>query len=283
MKKMRRSGFLLLFGMLNCLLLRGQSADTEQKKQTQFKIGVNYNTNLNYYGRTDSLKSSGFFPLVELWFNEHFYINAAPVFVNNSVSSFKYAGTVTSAGYQFNSEDKKWLGNLYFVKPFYNSGSELVQSALKAQTGITLTWLNKAINITGGADAKFSDKTDFGVTAGLDHIFRSQLDDKTVLVIDPSAYLNAGTQQFSNSYLKKTGSFLLFPGSEQLTTESAQKFSILSYEFSAPVILATGKLQLSFTPAYVIPQNLIVVENRPDLSERGKKLFYATVGAKITF
>ena len=282
MKTMRQKGFLLLFGLLSCLVLRSQSTGTEQKEQTQLKIGINYNTNLNYYGRTDSLRSSGLFPLAELWFNKNFYINAAPVFVNNKVSSFQYAGTVASAGYQFNS-DNKWLGNIYVIKPFYKESSKLVQSALKAQTGVTLTFLNKAINITGGTDAKFSDKTDFGATAGIDHIFRSQLDDNSVLVIDPSIYLNAGTQQFTKSYLKKAGGFLLFPGSEQMVTESAQKFNILSYEFSVPVIFARGKFQLQFTPAYVIPQNLVTVENRPDLSERGKEMFYATIGAKITF
>lgn len=280
MKTMRQKGFLLSIGFVICLLSCAQSTETEQKKQTQFKIGANYNSNLNYYGRTDSLRSSGFFPLAELWFNESVYFNAAPIFVNNKISSFEYAGTVASAGYQFNTDDK-WLGNIYLLKPFYKESSELVQSALKAQTGMTLTWMNKVINITGGADVKFSDKTDWGVLASLDHLFRSQLDDKSVLVIDPSVSLNAGTQQFTKSYLKKTVGSLLFPSNEQLVTESAQRFSILSYEFSLPVIYVKGKFQLLFTPAYVIPQNLIVVENRPDLSERGKEMFYTTIGFKF--
>ena len=36
-------------------------------------------------------------------------------------------------------------------------------------------------------------------------------------------------------------------------------------------------------PAYVIPQNLVKVEGRPDLTERGKEMFYVTAGAKINF
>jgi hypothetical protein len=279
MALMRHTGFVLLL-MLVSYLSSGQTAD--EKVKTEFKISANYNTGLNYYGRVDSLRSSGFFPLAELWFNENFYINAAPVFVNNSVESFQYAGTIASAGYQFNSKNK-WLGNIYVLTPFYQESSDLVQSALKAQTGMTLTWLNKIINVTGGGDIKFSGKTDYGVTGGLDHVLRYQLNDKTVLVIDPSAYINAGTQQFTKSYLKRTSGFLFFPGSEQVVTESAQKFNILSYEFSAPVVLATGKFQLLFTPAYVIPQNLLIVEGRPDLSEKGDKMFYATFGAKMSF
>jgi hypothetical protein len=281
MKLMRHTGLLLLLTLVG-FLSNGQSQTTAEKEKTQFKVSANYNTGLNYYGRIDSLHSSGFFPLAELWFNESFYINAAPVFVNNSAASFQYAGTITSAGYQFNSKNK-WLGNIYVLKPFYQENSELVQSALKAQTGMTLTWLNKIVNITGGADAKFSDKTDFGITGGLDHILRYQLDDKTVLVVDPSAYINAGTQQFTKSYFKRTTGFVFFPGSEQVVTESAQKFNILSYEFSVPVILAINKFQLLFTPAYVVPQNLITVAGRPDLSEKGEKMFYATFGAKMSF
>ena len=280
MANMRQIGFVLLF-MLSVCLVNGQT-DTTEKTKTGFKISANYNTGLNYYGRIDSLHSSGFFPLAEIWFNEKFYINAAPVFVNNAASSFQYAGTIASAGYQFNSDDKI-LGNIYIVKPFYQESAGLVQSALKAQAGMTITLLNKVLNVTGGGDVKFSDKTDIGLTAGLDHIFRHQINDKSVLVIDPSVYVYAGTQQFTKSYLKKSSGFIFFPGNEQVVTESAQKFNILSYEFSAPVILATGKFQLLFTPAYVLPQNLIVVEGRPDLSERGENLFYATFGAKLSF
>lgn len=278
---MRHAECVLLF-MLVGHFSNGQSPRADEKKKTEFKISVNYNTGLNYYGRVDSLHSSGVFPLAELWFNENFYINAAPVFINNATASFEYAGTVSSVGYQFNSKNK-WLGNIYLIKSFYQENSDLVQSALNAQTGVILTWLNQILNATAGADIKFSDKTDYGVTAGVDHVFRHQINDKSVLVIDPSVYVNTGTQQFTKSYLKRTSGFLFFPGSEQVVTESAQKFAVLSYEFSAPVIFATGKLQLLFTPAYVIPQNLLLTEGRPDVSEIGEKMFYATVGAKVRF
>lgn len=282
MNKIKQSGGLLLLVIMNALSVFSQSVeDTTTEQKTGFKIGVNYNSGLNYFGRTDSLRSSGFFPMAEIWFNESFYINAAPVFVSNKLSSFDYAGTVAAIGYQFHSENKL-LGNIYFLKPFYKDNSQLVQSALKAQTGMTFTWLNKSLNITGGADVKFSDKTDYGVTGGLDHIFRIPLDEKFVLVIDPSAYVYAGTQQFTNTYYKKSN-FILFPGFEQQVTEQVKAFNILAYEFSSPIILAKGKFQLLFTPSYIIPQNLIEVEGRPDLSERGKEMFYATIGAKLSF
>lgn len=274
---MKRLLILTLASIHIGIFLQGQT-DTAEKSKVQLKLSANFCTNLNYYGRTDSLTSSGFFPMAEVWFTKNFYINAAPIFVNNRSSSFDYAGTVTSAGYQCFSDDKKWFGNFYVVKPFYQSNSQLVQSSLKGQAAFSISNLNKVIDITAGADIKFSDKVDFGVTGGLDHIFRKQFADNSVLVIDPSAYVFAGTQQFTNSNKKGIS---LIPRIGQTVSQQVTSFSILSYEFSMPVIFAKGKFQVLFTPAYVIPQNLIVVEGRPDLSERGTETFYATIGVKV--
>ena len=123
----------LLPTLLLCSAFVSASAqkDSTQKTQPQFKLSLNYNTGLNYFGRTDSLKSGGFFPLAELWLTPNFYVNAAPIFVNNAVQSFAYAGTVATVGYQKVSD--KWISSVYVLKPFYKENSDLVQSALKAQ------------------------------------------------------------------------------------------------------------------------------------------------------
>ncbi len=273
------AGAVLLSALFLSAELYGQADSATPKSKAEFKLGIYYNTHLNYFGRTDSLGSSGVFPLAELWIDKSFYINAAPIFVNNKTQSFEYAGAVTTVGYRATSENKKIGANIYFVKPFYTNNSKLVQSALKAQGAFTLTWMNRIVNITGGADVKFSNRTDFGTTAGLDHLIRLQLDNKTVLVLDPSVYMYAGTQRFTETYYQNTG----IPGINQLVTKNTNRFTILSYEASMPVVLGLGKIQLLAIPAYVFPQNLIVVSGRPDLSERGQNLFYATVGLKMNF
>ena len=247
----------------------------------QFKIGLNYNTNLNYYGRTDSLRSTGIFPMAELWMGKDWYINAAPVFVNNELQSMEYAGTIATLGYLHVTD--KWITNFYVLKPFYKESSQLVQSALKAQGAASFSYLNKLVNITVGGDIKFSDKLDFGATAGLDRIIRKQIDENSVLVIDPSFYTYAGTQNFTNTYYKNKTGFLLFPGNTEQVTENVKKFNILAYEFSVPVIYARGKWMAMVTASYVMPQNLIAIPDRPDLSERGKNMLYATAGIKYTF
>lgn len=269
--------FLALF-TLSLFFARAQDST---HTSPHLKLGLNYNSNLNLYGRTDSLKSTGFFPMAELWISPTFYINAAPVFVSNSLQSFSYAGTVTTAGYQKITE--KWLTNLYVLKPFYKANAQLVQSALQAQTGLSFSRLNKFVNITLGGDAKWSDKLDFGATGGLDHLIKKPNEDGSVWVIDPSAYVYAGTQNFTNTYNRKKQGTLLFPGGTEQVTEKVQAFNVLAYEFSLPLVYVKKQWMLLATPSYILPQNLITVPNRPDLSERGERTFYVTLGLKRTF
>lgn len=255
-----------------------QASDSLQKPQ--LKLSLNYHSDLNYYGRTDSLKSTGFFPLAELWITPKFYINAAPVFVSNKLQAFDYAGTVATIGYQ--AITAEWLSNVYVMKPFYEPTTSLVQSALQAQAGFLFTRLNKILNITAGADVKWSNQLDVGATAGVDHIFRMERG-KAAVVVDPSAYVYAGTQRFSKTYLvKKKGGLLQAPSQHQVT-ESSTAFHILAYEFSMPIVYARGKWQVLLTPSYVIPQHLLQMEGRPDLSEQGQNLFYTTLALKHTF
>lgn len=274
---MKRKFFYSLCTFLFCHTLVAAQAkkDTTKKEKPYFNLSLNYNSNLNFYGRTDSLRSTGFFPMAELWVTSKFYINVAPIFVNNKLQRFEYAGTTATAGYQKITE--KWFTSVYALKPIYIQSSQLVQSALKGQTGASLSKLNKKINLTLGADLKFSNRTDVGATAGIDHLIRIE-NKHGVFIINPSFYVNAGTQQFSHTYTqKKKGR------SAQQATQSVNKFNVLAYEFSVPLIYAKKAWQVLLTPAYVLPQNLITVPNRPDLSETGNNTFYTTLTVKRRF
>lgn len=270
-----------IFVPLFCFCFFFTKAQDSSGTKPQFKLSLNFNSNLNYYGRTDSLKSTGVFPMAEFWITPKFYINAAPVFVNNNLQTLNYAGTVTTAGYQ-NVTDK-WITNIYALKPFYKAGTPLVQSALQAQTGISFCKLNKIINVTIGGDAKFSDKIDFGATGGLDHLIKISNKDGSAWIIDPSAYVYGGTQNFTNTYNRKKAGTLIFPGSTEQVTEKVQSFNVLAYEASMPVIFVKDKWMILATPSYIMPQNLVTVPNRPDLSERGENTLYVTLGIKRTF
>jgi hypothetical protein len=131
--------------------------DTSTPRKNVFTSGVTYQSRLHYFGRTDSLKSSGIFPSIGYELKQGLYANANFIFVNNPAASTDYAGTVVEGGYRF-PQSRNFSGNMYYTHFLYDDNSQLVQSALKGQAGINLTWNNKILNINGGADAKFSNK-----------------------------------------------------------------------------------------------------------------------------
>jgi hypothetical protein len=255
--------------------------DTTTVKKNVFTAGINYQSALHYFGRTDSLKSSGLFPTIGFQLKEGFYVNSNFIFVNNSVSSFSYNGTIVEGGFRF-PQTKNFSGNIFYTQFLYKDKSQLVQSALHSQTGINLTYNNKIVNVNVGGDAKFSDKTDFGATAGLDHLFLYLIPNtKNAIAVNPSAYAYAGTQNFTNTYYKKQNVLGLPVGNPRAVTETSTRFNVLAYEFSAPVVFVAGKFNASITPSYVIPKNLVKIANRPDLSENGQNMFYVSAGIGV--
>jgi hypothetical protein len=243
------------------------------------KLGVYYSSYLHYYGRRDSVRASGTFPMAELWFRKKYYVNAAPVFTFSG-SGASYAGSVTTLGYF--KTTKKFLTHLYVVKPWYKNNSLLPQSALKAQVAAIFSKLGKVINITAGGDLKFSSTTDAGLTLGIDHIFRKVFSNKIVVVVDPAANLYFGSQRFSQSRYEKNG-LLFLPGSGRNITEEVSKFRLLSFETSIPLIVAKGKWMVLVTPSFVMPQNLLRADNEDGFSEVGQNTVYCTMGIKYTF
>lgn len=264
-----------------CLIIQAQQADSSlPKKKITFTTGVTFNSGLNYYGRTDSLKSQGIYPFAGITLPNGLYLFSNFIFINNAVAT-SYAATTIEAGYKFKNKKGNWWGNIFGSRFFYNADVSLVQSVVKEQAGIKLANSNKVVSIYGGADAKFSNQTDFGAYAGLDHSFRiDPVGKKGVIVITPSAYSYFGTQRFSKTWLQEKR-FLIIPVGEQTVTQSSSRFSILSYELSCPVIYGIGKMNIILTPAYAIPQNVITANGAE--SQKADNLFYTTATIRFDF
>lgn len=273
--------------LLACILTASSlfvhaQTDSSAKEKVQLKISTNYNSGLNYYGRTDSLKSSSFFPLAEVWLNSKFYINAAPVFINNKIQKFEYAGTITSIGFQHMTDH--WITSINVLKPFYKETTSLPSSVLKLQTSSSLTWLNKVANLTAGVEGRLSERMDLGITAGIDKSFLIPVKNNSFLLINPSVYVYAGTRQFSKSYSRrKSGLIPGLGGQQERVTENYNELVILSYECSLPLIFIKDQIMVMITPSYVIPQNLIKDASNPSLNEMGENNFYTSIGLKYSF
>lgn len=251
------------------------------QERTHFIIGASYNSGLNYYGRVDSLHSKAFYPFIGLALKNGLYINANFVFIRNSLQS-QYAATLLEGGYNFRDHKGNWAGNISATRFFYQQDIDLVQSAVKEAASASITHLNKIVDVTLGANVKWSDKADIGIQAGLDHIFRfPRIFGAGVIVLDPSANVYAGTQNFTQTYYQKRN-FLIFPVADQQVSSNSRQFNILAYEVSLPMVVGYRKFNFILSPAYVLPQNLLVVPDQPALSENGANLFYLTAAVKFT-
>ena len=91
---MKRIQYLTLTLSLFCFQVIFAQSDSSEQHGIKFKIAINYCSGLNYFGRTDSLKSAGVFPQAEIWFSKNFYVTATPMFVNNTIQAMEYEGTV---------------------------------------------------------------------------------------------------------------------------------------------------------------------------------------------
>ncbi|MFY7901169.1 MAG: hypothetical protein ACOVNY_13355 [Chitinophagaceae bacterium] len=250
-------------------------AQTDSSTTTNKLIAsVSYQTNLHFFGRTDSLQSSGMFPSIGFELKNGFYANGNFIFFRNAITPLTYTGTTIEAGYRF-KETKHFNGNVFYSQILYKDQSVLVQSALKSQTGINVAYTNSFVNINVGADLKFSNKTDVGATGGFDHLFiYNKGMNNMAIAINPSFYIYAGTQNFSD-VIGKNRNIVGVPITEEKTKQST-RFNILAYEVSMPIVFVAGKFNASISPSYVMPQNLITVKNNASLSERGSNMFYAT-------
>lgn len=256
-----------------------QQPVVKQKEKTSLTLSNNFVSKLHYYGRTDSLKSTAMVPNILLQFGNGIFFSSSFIFINNSQQSFNYAATVAGAGFNF-GKSKGFSGSIY-ANMFFYATNLLVQSSQKGQAGIKLSHLNKILDVNLAASTVFSDKSDYFTSLGFDHIFLFRYK-KSAFVIMPTITANAGTQNFTHSYYK-TRYINGIPAGEEQVIESGKRFQLLSYEASLPVAFAYKKLILSITPGYVIPQSVIKVAGRPDLSENASSLFYANVGIAFKF
>ena len=261
------------------LFFTSYSQNIKDSVKNQITASLNYQSQLHYFGRVDSLKSSGFFPVVTLKSKTGLYVTSTFIFINNAASSFSYTGTILEGGYKF-PYSKNFSGNIYYDYFLYEDKSVLEQAALKGQAGINTAYNNKIVNLNISGDIKLSNsESDYGLTAGLDKLilFRKIID-KAVFAIDPAAYVYSGTHNYIRN-VKTTGPLGIPTNSN--TLQQAKQFTILAYEFSMPVVFVKGNFNIYFSPAYVMPQHLVTVTGRPDLTERGDNLFYFATGVGV--
>ena len=106
-----------------------QESNAKGSQKDEFSASVNYQSALHYFGRTDSLQSSGLFPSIGFQSRTGLYAQGSFIFVHNNSQPTTYTGTTIEAGYRFPQTDH-FSGNLFYTRFLYQDKSTLVQSAL---------------------------------------------------------------------------------------------------------------------------------------------------------
>ena len=248
----------------------------DNNSKGEFSATIAYQSLAHFMGRTDSLNSKATVPIISYKLKGGFYTQIAGVLVENAAMPLEYTGTTFEVGYHFLQDDSTFSGTVFGTYFNYKDKSVLVRSALKYQLGFNTSFKNSIININPSFNLMFSDKTDINIGLAFDHLFIQKLKEgfPRALAFNPTITLNAGTQNFTESYKRNIGS--TFIPIYQTETKSVTKLSFLAMDFTLPIVYVAGKFNAFITPSYVMPYNLI-----SSAGERGDNRFYFTAGVGV--
>jgi len=251
------------------------------------RFGLDYTSDRVFAGRKDSLKLPYITPSLA-------YYHRSGLFARTSVSvlssgSARIDLTSISGGYLFMKND--FYGGISAAALFYNDSS---YSVLAEVAGQMLTYAGYDFGVaefTLDATVLFSRSADLVTGAELNKtLFLAN--DKLILM--PSVYLVAGTQQYYQEYLDRRSKMMMARRGQNsggnnnmssgITVSSSGQFRILAFEFSIPAQYSAGNFRISFTPVYTIPQSPSVI-NIDDISFKDslENSFYWSLGVSYKF
>jgi hypothetical protein len=291
---------ILLFICRNRAFSQTTSADTigdnvKGGKKASLKFGVNYLSNSVFLGRADTVKTPLIEPEFKYTFKPGIYISGNLDYIPNRATNRLDAGSL-AAGYDYDITDDL-SGSVLFTKLFYSANSTQIGSSIGSTINANLDY-DIAEIITPSISADYNIlKQGFGhdviLMGGLAHDFAIEgiLADKDLLIISPTANINAGTQNFYDAYLTlkkykltKKGQAKEAAAKKLLAAQDAKlaKFNILDYELSVPIEYKTGPVIFSFTPTYAIAENKLPPRITSSMvSPSG--IFYFEAGVSVKF
>jgi hypothetical protein len=267
------------------------STKSNEPDKSYFETGLSYLSNDVYLGRQDSLK----IPYLTPSFN---YYNKSGWYAGASLSYLASAGNSRAdlveieAGYAFTMN--KFSGILSAEKDFYNNQSKNVKAETKGSLNATLSYDFGFIKPVAQGGIAFNTTDDYYAAFGIGHSFFF-MDDN--FEINPSFLINAGTQNYYNSYYAKR-KFKTKKKNQAIPSikaylPNASEFKIMDYEFSMPVDYSWGKFIFDITPALSLPVNpnvIVITVTQPsgssatrEKTESLSNIFFWSAGITYTF
>lgn len=277
---------LILLASTSLFAQEANRPDDKSDKKASLKIGADYISNNVFMGRSDTAAKPIFAPNITYTFAFGLYLTAAADFIPSRQTNKLDDGNI-GAGYNYTVG--KFDGSISFTKMFYAATSTQVASSVSSETAASIEFSNDYI--TPGiafnfAKGKGTSRNDYFLNPSLNHefIFVQLFGDKDYLSITPAASLNAGTQNFYDSYFARANKVKHQKTSAVLAAyrQNLTKFKLLDYEFSAPVEYSFRPFMISFTPTLAIPENKLPKTITNSQSTKAE-LFYFDLGLSLKF
>jgi hypothetical protein len=263
------------------------------KEKSQVRIGLRYTSDYLYMGRSDSAKAPYLSPSLGYYHKSGFFLRSSMSYLT-SKDEGRIDMITASGGYDYYV--KNWalgasVSQYFFSDLSYNVMAEM-STYLNAYAGYDFS----IFMLYADASLGFSGSTDLFMGAEISRTFYAL---KSNLLITPSLYMNAGSQQYYNEYYayRSTqtgaggGGKGKGPGggsqpptttTSTLQVEESDKFKILDYEAGLNVTYKIRKLRIFVSPTWTFPVNpATLVNDQGEYQEELKNGFYWSTGIRL--
>ncbi|WP_044046239.1 hypothetical protein [Niabella soli] len=225
--------------------------NAQEDKKTTVTVGVNYQNNLQYLGRVDSVKTPLIVPNARLSLKNGLYAEADGYL---DLHSGKLDGGYIAVGYELSKD--KWGMGVGVSKYFFDASSNIVKSDIStALEGYFYRDFN-AVTFNIEPSYNFGDANDFVLGTGLSKDIEFG-DSEGKFLLTPKLYLWLGSQNFvEEHYLRKGNGKGRGNGGTTVTSSDINKFTLMSVEASLPFSYTIHKkFKLLAEPLLAFPQN----------------------------
>ena len=252
---------LLVMPSFSCISLSAQHTDDSLEiSKSYWEAGISYLSDNIYLGRKDSVRVPYITPSIGYYHKSGLFIDGSLSYLNSQGQS-RIDLFLLEAGYTFSS--KKLDGEISLSKDFYAAQSYSVKSEMKGSLDVSFDYDLGFIKPIVDAGLIFNNKPDYTLSIGAEHSFFAADDN---FEITPSFLLNAGTQNYYNSYYTKrkySPKRKIRNGNGGATVTAylpnAAEFKIMDYELNLPIQYSVGNFIFNFSPTLAIPVNPTIV------------------------
>ena len=254
------------------LFCANAQTDSVKTSKSYFKAGISYSNNNVFVGRTDTIASPSLSARISYTLKSGVYFSGGIDYFTKNETNEIDGGNI-EAGYDYIINDNL-SGGVSFTKLFYNANSTRVSASISSELNANWDYdianiITTGINV-GYSIAKSGFKSDIIINPTLSHDFAFENvfgKKKDLLIISLTAGMNAGTQNFYDGYLTKlttknkrssgftAAQLVVYNKTLKDYKTYLEKFVVLDYELSVPLIYKIGPMLFSFTPTFVFPQN----------------------------